>query len=84
MKLTGTDFNDGGGSLSSGEAIAISARSGGVAPPSTAGDANPLQVIARMSRLLDQQNVDTQGRWIVLDPVFIELLKDEDSRLFNC
>jgi hypothetical protein len=83
MKLIGTDFNDGGGSLTGGEAIAISARSGGVAPPSTAGDANPLQVIARMSRLLDQQNVDTQGRWIVLDPVFIELLKDEDSRLFN-
>ena len=36
-----------------------------------------------MSRLLDQQNVDTQGRWLVVDPVFMELLKDEDSRLFN-
>ena len=83
MKLTGTDFNDGAGSLSSGEAIAISPRTGAGAAPSTAGDANPLQVIARMSRLLDQQNVDTQGRWLVLDPVFIEILKDEDSRLFN-
>jgi hypothetical protein len=45
--------------------------------------ASPLQVIARMGRLLDQQNVDTQGRWLVVDPVFIELLKDEDSRLLN-
>ena len=36
-----------------------------------------------MSRLMDQQNVDTQGRWLVLDPVFIEVLKDEDSRLLN-
>ena len=36
-----------------------------------------------MSRLLDQQNVDSQGRWLVVDPVFMELLKDEDSRLFN-
>jgi hypothetical protein len=27
--------------------------------------------------------VDTQGRWLVVDPVFCELLKDEDSRLFN-
>jgi len=36
-----------------------------------------------MSRLLDQQNVDAQSRWLVLDPVFIELLKDEDSRLLN-
>ena len=49
----------------------------------TTGNAFPLQVIARMGRLLDQQNVDTQGRWLVLDPVFIEILKDEDSRLLN-
>ena len=40
-------------------------------------------VIARMSRLLDQQNVDSQGRWLVVDPVFMELLMDEDSRLLN-
>jgi hypothetical protein len=49
----------------------------------TGGLASPLQILARMSRLLDQQNVDTQGRWVVLDPVFIEVLKDEDSRLLN-
>jgi hypothetical protein len=36
-----------------------------------------------MSRLLDQQNVDTQGRWLVVDPVFMEVLKDEDSRLLQ-
>ena len=40
-------------------------------------------LIARMGRKLDQQNVDTTGRWLVIDPVFAELLKDEDSRLFN-
>ncbi|UOF80696.1 major capsid protein [Caudoviricetes sp.] len=45
--------------------------------------ASPLMVIARMARLLDQQFVDSQGRWLVVDPVFIELLKDEDSRLLN-
>ena len=44
---------------------------------------SPLMIISRMSRLLDQQNVDTTGRWIVVDPVFIEMLKDEDSRLLN-
>tara|TARA_R110002111_G_scaffold116816_1_gene178647 strand:- start:54 stop:539 length:486 start_codon:yes stop_codon:yes gene_type:complete len=48
-----------------------------------AGDTFPLTLIARMSRLMDQQNVDTNGRWLVLDPVFIEVLKDEDSRLFQ-
>jgi hypothetical protein len=42
-----------------------------------------LQVLARMSRRLDEQDVDTRGRWVVLDPVFIEMLKDEDSRLLN-
>jgi hypothetical protein len=79
MKLDASDFNGGSG----GDAIAILPRTGNGAAPTNAGDANPLQVIARMSRLLDQQNVDTQGRWLVLDPVFIEVLKDEDSRLFN-
>ena len=37
----------------------------------------------RMGRLLDQQLVDTQGRWLVIDPVFAETLKDEQSNLFN-
>lgn len=44
---------------------------------------SPLGIIARMARNLDVQNVDQSGRWIVLDPVFIEMLKDEDSRLIN-
>ena len=43
----------------------------------------PFQVVARMGRLLDQQFVDTTDRWLVVDSVFIELLKDEDSRLLN-
>jgi hypothetical protein len=79
MKLDASDFNSGTG----GQAIAILPRTGSGAAPTNAGDANPLQVIARMARKLDQQNVDSQGRWLVLDPVFIEVLKDEDSRLFN-
>lgn len=49
----------------------------------SASTATPLQVLARMSRTMDVANVDTRGRWIVLDPVFIEMLKDEDSRLLN-
>ena len=32
-----------------------------------------------MKRLLDQQQVDTQGRFLVVDPVFMEILADEDS-----
>jgi hypothetical protein len=44
---------------------------------------SPLMLVARMGRLLDSQNVDTNGRWLVLDPIFIEMLKDEDSRMLN-
>ena len=44
---------------------------------------SPAMLISRMSRLLDQKNVDTAGRWIVIDPVMLEVLRDEDSRLLN-
>ena len=44
---------------------------------------SPAMIIARMKRLLDQQQVDTQGRWLVIDPVFMEILSDEDSRFMN-
>ena len=44
---------------------------------------SPAMMVARMARLLDAQNVPTQGRWIVVDPVFMEILRDEDSRLLN-
>jgi len=62
--------------------IPLAARLPGATAMPTA-TASPLMVVARMGRLLDQQFVDTQGRWLVVDPVFIELLKDEDSRLLN-
>ena len=86
MSLDASDFTNASGSAgSANNSIGIEPRAGGAtaAKSSTAGNAFPLQIIARMSRLMDQQNVDTQGRWLVLDPVFIEVLKDEDSRLLN-
>lgn len=46
-------------------------------------DITPLQLLNRMKRLLDEQNVPEDGRWVVLDPVFIELLNDENSKLVN-
>ena len=44
---------------------------------------SPLTVLARMARKMDTANVDARGRWVVLDPVFVEMLKDEDSRMLN-
>jgi len=80
MKLDATDFSITGGDA--GEAIPVVPRLPG-AQSIVATSASPLQIIARMGRLLDQQFVDTNGRWLVIDPVFAETLKDEDSRLFN-
>lgn len=44
---------------------------------------SPVMIINRMGRLLDQQNVDKSGRWLVIDPVMMEVLMDEDSRFLN-
>ena len=41
---------------------------------------SPLAVLNRINRLMDQANVDTEGRWLVVDPVFVELLMDEDFK----
>jgi len=82
MKLKKSDFGNITTVSAGDHSIPLSPRLPGATAASTA-TATPLQVIARMSRLLDQQFVDTQGRWLVVDPVFVELLKDEDSRLLN-
>tara|TARA_R110001599_G_scaffold211142_1_gene408530 strand:+ start:3708 stop:4769 length:1062 start_codon:yes stop_codon:yes gene_type:complete len=52
-------------------------------PDGSTGEATPLEVLNRMARLLDQQNVDRDGRWCVVDPVFMEQLMDENSKLIN-
>ena len=65
-----------------GDSIPLAPRLPGATALSTA-TVSPLTVIARMARKLDVANVDARGRWIVVDPVFVEMLKDEDSRLLN-
>ena len=81
MKLTKEDFGN-ISSPGSGNSIPIAARLPGATALPTA-TASPAMVVARMKRLLDQQQVDSQGRWLVVDPVFMEILADEDSRLLN-
>ena len=77
-KLDITDF--GGSDLGVlGEATSIPLAAGGGA----GGISSPLQVLNRIARKMDQANVDTEGRWIVVDPVFAEILMDEDSKLIN-
>ena len=82
MKLSRPSFGNLTSAGSAGDSIPLAPRYPGQTGASTTL-VSPLAVIARMGRLLDQQLVDTQGRWLVVDPVFVELLKDEDSRLLN-
>jgi len=46
-------------------------------------DATPLGILNRMSRLLDEQNAPQDGRYVVIDPIFAEKLKDENSKFIN-
>jgi len=82
MILKKSDFGNITTASAGDHSIPLAARLPGATALPTA-TASPLMVIARMGRLLDQQFVDSSGRWLVVDSVFIELLKDEDSRLLN-
>ena len=82
MKLIKGSFGNITTSSAGDHSIPVAARLPGATALPTAY-ASPAMVVARMGRLLDQQQVDTQGRWLVVDPVFMEILRDEDSRLFN-
>ena len=82
MKLSRPSFSNLTTAGSAGDSIPLAPRFPG-ATGASATTVSPLTVIARMGRLLDQQFVDSQGRWLVVDPVFVEMLKDEDSRLLN-
>ena len=79
MLVDANDFNGG----TAGNSIVVKPRAGGDSLNTTTANATPLAVIARMSRKLDQQYVPSTDRWLVVDPVFAELMKDEDSRLFQ-
>lgn len=71
-KLTRANFVSGG---STSDSIAV-----GV---SGTADATPLRVLNRMNRILDLKNVPKDSRWIVIDPVFAEILMDENSKFIN-
>lgn len=77
-KLDITDF--GGSDLGVlAEQTSIPVAAGGGA----GGISSPLQILNRIKRKMDQANVETENRWVVLDPVMVELLMDEDSKLIN-
>ena len=46
-------------------------------------ETDPLDLMARMARLLDEQNVPEEGRWFVASPDFYEVLGQSSSKLLN-
>ena len=70
------------GTATAGDSVPLAPRLPGATALSST-TVSPLTVLARMARKMDTQNVDARGRWVVLDPVFVEMLKDEDSRMLN-
>lgn len=77
-KLDITDF--GGSDLGvDAEITSIPLAAGGGAGAIT----SPLALLNRIARKMDQANVDQDGRWVVLDPVMVELLMDENSKFIN-
>lgn len=82
MKLSRPDFGNITTAGSTGDSIPVAARLPGATALPTAY-VSPVMLINRMGRLLDQKNVDKSGRWIVIDPVLMEVLADEDSRFLN-
>lgn len=53
----------------------------GVTPTTTAF--TPLGLFARAKRILDKKNVPSDQRWCVVDPVFLEQLASENSKLLD-
>lgn len=52
--------------------------------PLTGGSAvDPLDLLARMAKLLDEQNVPEEGRWVVAGPAFYEQLSQSGSKLLS-
>ena len=44
---------------------------------------DPIDVLSRMARLLDEQNVPEEGRWFLASPEFYEILVQSSSKLLS-
>ncbi len=48
-----------------------------------AGEQNPLDLVSQMGRLLDEQEVPEEGRWLVVSPKFLEALVKAGADILN-
>ena len=49
----------------------------------SATEMTPTLALNRLARYLDAQNVPHENRWAVVDPFFLELLRDDSSKMIN-
>jgi hypothetical protein len=82
MKLSRPSFGNFTTAGTVGDSIPVAARLPGATALPTSY-VSPVMLINRMRTLLDKQFVDTEGRWLVISPDFMEVLMDEDSRFHN-
>lgn len=47
------------------------------------GEHDPIDVLSRMARLLDDANIPEEGRWFLADPQFYEVLVQSSSKLLS-
>ena len=81
-KLNKGDFGNITTSGADDHSIPVAARLPGATALPTAY-VSPAMVLSRMARIMDGQNVPTTGRWVVISPELMEVLRDEDSRFLN-
>ena len=82
-KLDITDF---GGSNLSGTTDADTLATTSIpiaADGGTGAITSPLAIMNRIMRKMDEANVDSDGRWMIIDPAFKEVLMDLSSKLIN-
>lgn len=81
-KLNKGDFGNITTSGADDHSIPVAARLPGATALPTAY-ASPAMILSRMARIMDGADVPTTGRWVVISPEMMEILRDEDSRLLN-
>ena len=82
MKLKKSDFGSITTTSAGDHSIPIAARLPGATALPTSY-VSPVMVMNRMAKLLNQQFVPSDGRWLVINSDFAEILGDEDSRFHN-
>lgn len=82
MKISRPDFGNLTAGGSAGDSIPVAQRLSGASALPT-DYVSPIMLVNRMATKLNQQLVPNEGRWLIIDPVLMEVLMDEDSKFLN-